>query len=151
MGASTIEDRESPLKSDETSSSSSNPRYPFRGPLSAAFFRAAFTSSLVVFFSTHATRSTTETFGVGTRMAKPSSFPARSGITSFSAFAAPVDVGIMLIAAARARRRPQVFVREVENHLIVGVGVNRGHRAAYDFELVIDHLGDRRQAVRSAG
>src|SRR6185369_1170943 len=38
-------------------------------------------------------------------MAKPSSFPAISGITSLSALAAPVEVGIMLMAAARARRR----------------------------------------------
>src|ERR1700676_40522 len=105
MGASTMEERESPLKSDETSSFSSNPREPFSGPDSEAFFRAALTSSRVVFFSTNATRSTTETLGVGTRIAKPSSLPARSGMTSFNALAAPVEVGIMLIAAARARRK----------------------------------------------
>jgi len=52
-----------------------------------------------------ATRSTTETFGVGTRIEKPSTLPPNSGMTSFSALAAPVEVGIMLIAAARARRR----------------------------------------------
>src|SRR5690348_8410189 len=63
---STIEDRESPLKSAETNSCSSYPRYPFRGPDSVAFLNAAFTSSFVVFFSTQATRSTTDTFGVGT-------------------------------------------------------------------------------------
>src|SRR5580698_11608348 len=90
MGASTIDDRESPLKSDDTSSCSSKPRYPFSGPDSDAFFSAAFTSSLVVFFSTHATRSTTETLGVGTRMEKPSNFPASSGRTSFKAFAAQI-------------------------------------------------------------
>src|SRR5206468_12878079 len=50
-------------------------------------------------------RSTTETFGVGTRMAKPSSLPFSSGITRWSALAAPVEVGIMDNAAARARRR----------------------------------------------
>src|SRR5208283_1197196 len=105
IGASTIEERGSPLKSDDTSSCSSKPRYPFNGPDSDAFFSAAFTSSLVVFFSSQTTTSTTETLGVGTRMANPSSFPASSGITSLSALAAPVDVGIMLIAAARARRR----------------------------------------------
>src|SRR5216117_2601174 len=70
-----------------------------------ATLKKALTSSRVVFFSTNATRSTTETFGVGTRIAKPSSLPARSGMTSLSALAAPVDVGIILIAAARARRR----------------------------------------------
>ena len=50
-------------------------------------------------------RSTIETFGVGTRIAKPSSLPEVSGITSFSALAAPVELGIMLNAAARARRK----------------------------------------------
>src|SRR5579863_6292977 len=105
QGASTIEERESPLKSDETSSCSSYPRYPFNGPDSEAFFSAAFTSSLVVFFSTHTTKSTTETLGVGTRIENPSIFPPSSGMTSFRALAAPVEVGIMLIAAARARRR----------------------------------------------
>src|SRR5260370_2872757 len=93
-GASTIEESGLPLKSDDTSSPSSNPRYPFSGPLSDAAFRAAFTSSLVAFFSTSATRSTTETFGVATRTANPSSFPAISGITPFSALAPPVHVGI---------------------------------------------------------
>src|ERR1700722_9820467 len=105
LGESTIEERESPLKSDDTSSSVSYPRYPFNGPDSDAFLRAAFTSSLVVFFSTTATKSTTDTLGVGTRMENPSTLPPSSGMTSFSALAAPVDVGIMLIAAARARRR----------------------------------------------
>src|SRR5690349_19960559 len=46
-----------------------------------------------------------DTFGVGTRTAKPSSLPAISAITSFSALAAPVEVGIIESAAARARRR----------------------------------------------
>ena len=51
----------------------------------------------------------------------------------------------------RRARAPQVLVREVENHLIVGVGVNRRHGAADDLELVLQDLGDRRQAVRGAG
>src|ERR1019366_8957357 len=46
-----------------------------------------------------------DTLGVGTRIAKPSSLPAVSGITSLRALAAPVELGIMLRAAARARRR----------------------------------------------
>src|ERR1700688_267099 len=41
MGASTMEERESPLKSDETSSFSSNPRKPSGGPAREAFFGAA--------------------------------------------------------------------------------------------------------------
>ena len=43
--------------------------------------------------------------GVGTRVAKPSSLPLSSGSTSETARAAPVVVGIMDMAAARARRR----------------------------------------------
>ena len=46
-----------------------------------------------------------ETFGVGTRIAMPSSLPAMRGRTSLSALAAPVVVGIIESAAARARRR----------------------------------------------
>ncbi|CVM36710.1 Uncharacterised protein [Streptococcus pneumoniae] len=42
---------------------------------------------------------------VGTRMAKPSSLPFSSGMTSPMALAAPVEVGTMFWAAARARRR----------------------------------------------
>src|SRR5579883_873451 len=66
--ASTIEERGSPRKSAETNSSSVYPRMPLSGP-SAAFFSASCTSSVVVLFSTKATRSTSETLGVGTRMA----------------------------------------------------------------------------------
>src|ERR1700733_3402299 len=105
IGESTIEEKELPLKSDDTNSCSSYARYPFNGPDWGSFFSAAFTSSLVVFFSTQTTKSTTETLGVGTRMENPSTLPPSSGITSFSAFAAPVVVGIMLSAAARARRK----------------------------------------------
>ena len=48
-------------------------------------------------------KSTTETVGVGTRRLKPSNLPLRSGITRASAFAAPVEVGMMFWPAARAR------------------------------------------------
>src|SRR5512134_3449970 len=48
-----------------------------------------------------------ETVEVGTRRAYPSSLPAISGITSLRALAAPVEVGMMLIAAALARRRSE--------------------------------------------
>ena len=74
------------------------------GP-SAAALNAALTSSAVVFLSTSTARSTTETFGVGTRIAMPSSLPLSSGITSPTAVAAPVVVGMIDSAAARARRR----------------------------------------------
>ena len=48
-------------------------------------------------------KSTSETFGVGTRIEVPSSLPLRSGMTRPIALAAPVVVGIMFSAAARAR------------------------------------------------
>ena len=44
-----------------------------------------------------------DTFGVGTRMAVPSSLPAVLAELRPSALAAPVEVGIIAIAAARAR------------------------------------------------
>ena len=94
----------SPLKSTETSGFFDSSRMPLSGPPAAAS-NAAFTSSALAGFSTSATRSTTETFGVGTRMAIPSSFPFRSGSTSPTATAAPVVVGIIDTPAARARRR----------------------------------------------
>ena len=52
-----------------------------------------------------ATKSMTLTVGVGTRSEKPSNLPFSSGITSASAFAAPVVVGMMFWPALRARRR----------------------------------------------
>src|SRR5689334_9634304 len=49
----------------------------------------------------------TETVEVGTRKEYPSSLPAISGMTSFNALAAPVEVGMIFIAAARARRKSE--------------------------------------------
>src|SRR5437667_9945044 len=66
--ASTIEECGLPRKSTETSSSVENSMMPLSGP-SAALRSASFTSSVVVRFSTKATRSTRETLGTGTRMA----------------------------------------------------------------------------------
>lgn len=72
----------------------------------AALLReTSLTSSAKVFFSTLQTRSTMETFGVGTRRAMPLSLPLSSGSTSDTALAAPVEVGTMERQAARARRR----------------------------------------------
>ena len=93
-----MEERLSPLKSMETSSVSSTPRIPFMSP-SAAALNAALTSSAVAGFSSSATKSTTETVGVGTLRAYPSNLPFNSGNTKPTAAAAPVVVGIMLAAA----------------------------------------------------
>src|SRR6267142_4486756 len=103
-GASTMDECGLCRKSTETSSSSVYCSMPFKGPLAAAF-NAWFTDSTVTGLAVRAVRSTSETSGVGTRIAIPSSFPFRSGKTSPIALAAPVDVGIMDSAAARARRR----------------------------------------------
>ena len=45
----------------------------------------------------------------------------------------------------------QVLVREVEHPLVVGVRVDRRHEALLDRELVVQDLGQRRDAVRRAG
>jgi hypothetical protein len=78
-GASTIEEAGLPRKSIETSSSSVTSRMPFMGP-AAAFLRAPLMSSADAFFESRHVRSTTETLGVGTRMAAPSSLPFSSGM-----------------------------------------------------------------------
>ena len=51
-----------------------------------------------------ATKSTTETVGVGTRNAMPVNLPLSSGITRATALAAPVSAGTMFSAADRASR-----------------------------------------------
>src|SRR3989338_11010212 len=102
--ASTIEEWGSPLKSEETSGSSLTERIPFNAP-SAAFRRASLIAEADAVLATAQTKSTQETFAVGTRIAIPSIFPLRSGRTSETALAAPVLVGIWERAAARARRR----------------------------------------------
>ena len=79
-------------------------RMPFIGP-SAAAWKAALTSSTVTSRLTMAVKSVSEPSGVGTRSAKPSSLPASSGSTRPTALAAPVVVGMIESAAARARRR----------------------------------------------
>src|SRR5262245_8760851 len=75
-GASKIDEWGLPLKSEETSSSSQYCRIPLSDPSAAAFI-AALIASGVADFSNSAARSTTETLGVGTRIAMPSSFPLR--------------------------------------------------------------------------
>src|ERR1700676_439638 len=45
----------------------------------------------------------------------------------------------------------EIFVREIEEALIVGVGVNGGHGAAVDAESVMKDFGDRSEAIGGAG
>ena len=72
---------------------------------SAASFNLALISAAVVGFLRVQTRSTIETVGVGTLIARPFNFPFNSGRTSPIALAAQVEVGIIDKAAARARRK----------------------------------------------
>ena len=87
-------------KSDDTTSSSTYSTIPFNSP-SDAFFTALHISSYVAGFSRLHVKSTTDTSIVGTLNAIPVSFPFNSGITFPTAFAAPVEDGIMLLDAAR--------------------------------------------------
>src|SRR4051812_43674188 len=90
--------------SEDTIGSSVYSRMPLSWPC-AAFRNASLTSSLVTSRSRSITRSVTEPVGTGTRIAMPSSLPLSCGMTSAVALAAPVVVGMMFSAAARARRR----------------------------------------------
>src|SRR6185369_5211756 len=45
----------------------------------------------------------------------------------------------------------QVRMDLVEDLLVVGISVDRGHQAAFDAQRVVQYLGDGRQAVGRAG
>merc|ERR1719191_655960 len=71
----------------------------------ASSLMAATMSSYLAPFSMRHVRSTTETSGVGTRKAIPVSFPLSAGMTLPTAFAAPVEAGMMLALAQRPARQ----------------------------------------------
>ena len=75
---------------------------PFSSPSAAALIAALISSTEVARLARNL-KSTTETFGVGTRIETPSSLPLSSGSTRPTALAAPVVVGIIESAAARPR------------------------------------------------
>ena len=79
-------------------------RIPFSGP-SAAAWKAALISATDADVLSRAVKSVIEPSGTGTRSEVPSSLPFIASSTRPVARAAPVEVGTMLIAAARARRR----------------------------------------------
>merc|ERR1719473_1965370 len=62
-------------------------------------------ASILAGFSILQVKSTTETSGVGTRKAIPVSFPLTDGITLPTAFAAPVEDGMILAEAHRPPRQ----------------------------------------------
>merc|ERR1719163_1526245 len=103
--ASKIDERESEMKSFDTTWSSVYPMIPLYSGDSAFALISALISSIVAPFSSLHVRSTTETSGVGTRNAMPVSLPLRSGITLPTAFAAPVDEGMMFWPAPRPPRQ----------------------------------------------
>ena len=91
------------LRSEETSGSFVQVMIGDRRLDFAAVMIAALTSSTVAFFLDENLKSISDTLGVGTRIEAPSSLPASSGSTRPIALAAPVEVGMMFTAAARAR------------------------------------------------
>src|SRR5215471_19152096 len=94
----------SPIKSDETTSSSVYPIMPCIGPSEAAL-KVALISSYVADLPSRHVKSTTETFATGTRKDIPVNLPLRSGITLPTALAAPVVEGMIFAAAARPPRQ----------------------------------------------
>src|ERR1051326_2123294 len=99
-----MELRRSPTKSLETTSSSVYPRMPFITPSDAAFIAALISPRLVVLRVLNV-RSTAETSAVGTRNAMPVSLPLSSGMQRVTAFAAPVEAGMMFMYASRPPRQ----------------------------------------------
>jgi len=102
-----MDENELPMMSVDTSGSSVYWRIPSKPPLSATSRKRPLTSSTVTSFARCTVRSTREPSGTGARMATPSTFPFNSGMTRPMARAAPVEVGMRLIAAERARLRSE--------------------------------------------
>src|SRR5699024_3745927 len=99
--SSTIAECGSVLKSIETNGSSLTAIIPANSPLLASL-SASFTFSIVTSVFKSTTKSTKETFEVGTLNAIPCILLSNSGNTSDKAFAARVEVGIMLSVQERA-------------------------------------------------
>merc|ERR1712157_433264 len=91
-------------KSWETTSSSVQSSTPFIGP-AAASLTAATMSSYLAGLSNAQVKSTTDTSGVGTRKAMPVNFPFNAGKHLPTAFAAPVEDGMMFCDAQRPPRQ----------------------------------------------
>ena len=77
---------------------------PFIGPATAFLIAAQISAYVAPFFKVQV-KSTTETSSVGTRIDIPVNLPFNEGITLPTAFAAPVDEGMMLPAAPRPPRQ----------------------------------------------
>src|SRR3569832_521698 len=77
---------------------------PFSAPCDCAFISAQISAYVAGFSSSHVW-STTDTSDVGTRNAMPVSFLFSSGITTPTAFAAPVEDGMMFSRMPRPPRQ----------------------------------------------
>ena len=104
---------------------------PLSGP-SAAALNAALTSSLVTSRLELDDQVGDRAVGTGTRMAQPVQLALELGQHQAVALAAPVVVGMMFMR--RGAGPAQVLVREVQDDLVVGVGVDGGHQALLDAE-----------------
>jgi hypothetical protein len=80
----------------------------------------------------------------------PVSFLLSSGITTPTALAAPVELGMMFSRMPRPPRQ-SLLLGPSTRLLRGGGGVHGGHQAALDAPVVVEHLGHRGQAVGGAG
>ena len=108
---------------------------PLSGPLEAAIERVVDLLDGDVLRLATNLKSTTETFGVGTRIETPSSLPFSSGSTRPTALAAPVEVGIM--RQRRGAGAVEILVHGVERRLVAGIGMDGGHQALFDAEGIV--------------
>ena len=88
---------------------------------------------------------------LGTRMDMPVSLPFSSGMTLPTALAAPVEDGDDVAGSSAASLASPSWTKAVNGLLGGGGGVNGGHEAVGDAELVVQDLGDGGQAVSGAG
>ena len=79
-----------------------------------ALITALLIASTEVFFLITKVKSIKETFEVGTLIAVPSSLPLSLGRTKLSAFAAPVDVGIIELPRNKGHVVVAAFVKDSE-------------------------------------
>uniref|UniRef100_A0A8I3P7Q5 Uncharacterized protein n=1 Tax=Canis lupus familiaris TaxID=9615 RepID=A0A8I3P7Q5_CANLF len=112
---------------------------PLRGP-SDACFTTFLMSSYLAAFSRRQVRSTTDTLGVGTRKAMPVSLPFSSGMTLPTALAAPVEARDDVLGSPSAVT-PQLPRGAVHGLLGGSDGMDGGHEALHDAEVVMDDFG----------
>ena len=146
--ASMIEERLSPLKSIETSGSSETPRMPRMGPAAAAR-KASLSSSTLGRAADR--RGEVDDADRRRRHAQAEAVEPALEVRD--------DQGEGLGRAGRRRddvlagapRAARILVRDVEDALVVGVGVDGVHQALLDADEVVDDLGHGGEAVRRAG